>query len=301
MFPLMDSKKVLSNKRLCHAVIGISAAEFLALLPEFTRVVHDGAEAKKRRRSIGGGRTGRIKDAERKLFFILCYVKTYPTFDVAAFMFASSKSRTHDWAHSILPLLEKTLGRKIVLPKRRINSPEEFLATFPGINEALIDGVERPTIRSAKDKTQRKHYSGKKKRHMRKNIVIVDKTKRILVLTPSKHGKVHDKKLADKALAVVRLPEQVALLADTGFVGIQHQHANCLIPKKKPRGGVLTDTDRAWNRLISSCRIVVEHAIGGMKRFRSVSDIYRNKNGWDDQLVNVAAGLWNFHIQYGAA
>jgi hypothetical protein len=34
-----------------------------------------------------------------------------------------------------------------------------------------------------------------------------------------------------------------------------------------------------------------------MKRFRSVSDIYRNKNGWDDKLVLVAAGLWNFHVQ----
>ncbi len=301
MFPLMDIEKVLNSKRLCHAVIGISAAEFHALLPEFTRVVHDVAVVKKRRRSIGGGRIGRIKDAERKLFFILCYVKTYPTFDVAAFMFASSKSRTHEWAHGILPLLEKTLGRKIALPKRRINSPEEFLAAFPGVKEAMIDGVERPTIRSQKDKTQRKHYSGKKKRHMRKNIVIADKTKRILVLTPSKHGKVHDKKLADKALAVIRLPKEVALLADTGFVGIQHQHPNSLIPKKKPRGGVLREEDKAWNRLISSSRIVVEHAIGGMKRFRSVSDIYRNKKGWDDQLVNVAAGLWNLHIQLRAA
>ena len=167
----------------------------------------------------------------------------------------------------------------------------------PGVQEVMIDGVERPTIRSQKEKSQRKHYSGKKKRHMRKNVVIVNAKKRILVLTPSKHGKVHDKKLADKALAVVRLPEEVALLADTGFVGIQKQHANTLIPKKKPRGGLLTDADKAMNHLISSSRMVVEHAIGGMKRFRAVSDIYRNKNGWDDQLVSVAAGLWNFHVQ----
>ncbi len=37
--------------------------------------------------------------------------------------------------------------------------------------------------------------------------------------------------------------------------------------------------------------------LGGMKRFRAVSEVYRNKNGWDDQLVTVAAGLWNLHVR----
>lgn len=293
----MDIDKVLSNGRLVRAVLGVSKEEFLALLPAFTQIVQEEAERKRRKRAFGGGSNGKIKPAKKKLFFILLYVKAYPTFDVAAFMFGSSKTRTHIWAHNILPLLEKTLGRKVALPKRRISSPEEFLAAFPGIKEVMIDGVERPTVRSRKNKVQGKHYSGKKKRHMRKNIVIADKKKRILVLTPSKHGKVHDKKLSDKALAVVRVPKEVTLLADTGFVGIDKQHPNTLLPKKKPRGGVLTDAEKAMNRLISSVRIGVEHAIGGMKRFRAVSDIYRNKKGWDDNLVNVAAGLWNFHVQ----
>jgi hypothetical protein len=296
MFFHMDIDKVLENSRLVRAVLGVTKKEFLALLPTFEQVVREEAGAKKRKRA-GGGSNGKIKQAKKKLFFILLYAKAYPTFDVAAFMFASSKTRTHQWAHAILPLLEKTLGRKIVLPKRRISSPEEFLAAFPGLKEAMVDGVERPTQRSRKNKTQRKHYSGKKKRHMRKNIVITDAKKRILVLTPSKHGKTHDKKLSDKALAVVRIPKEVALLADTGFVGIDKQHPNTLVPKKKPRGGELTAADKAMNRLISSVRIGVEHAIGGMKRFRAVSEIYRNKKGWDDKLVNVAAGLWNFHIQ----
>ncbi len=69
------------------------------------------------------------------------------------------------------------------------------------------------------------------------------------------------------------------------------------MPKKKPRGGSLTDEEKAMNRLISSVRIVVEHAIGGIKRFGCVSDIYRNKNGFDDQLINVASGLWNLHVK----
>ena len=297
MFFHMHIDKILNNKRLVRSVLGVSKEEFLSLFETFEQIVREDAESKKRKRAPGGGCNGKIKQPKIKLFYILFYVKTYPTFDVAAFMFASSKSRTQHWAHKILPLLEKTLGRKVVLPKRRISTPEEFLRAFPGIKEVMIDGVERPMQRPKKSKPQKKNYSGKKKRHTRKNVVITDKKKRILVLTPSKNGKVHDKKLSDKALIVVHLPKEVSLLADTGFVGIQKQHENTLIPKKKPRGGFLTDDDKAMNKLISSVRIGVEHAIGGMKRFRAVAEIFRNKNGWDDQLVNVCAGLWNFHIE----
>lgn len=297
MFFHMDIDKVLNNPRLTKAVLGVSKKEFDALLPMFEQVLLEHRESKTRKRAVGGGAEGKIKSPKKKLFYILFYIKTYPTFDVAGFAFASSKSRAHGWTHDILPLLEKTLGRKVVLPKRRINTMEEFLAAFPGIKEVMIDGVERPTIRSKKYKTQSKHYSGKKKRHMRKNVIVADETKRILLLTPTKHGRVHDKKLADKNLLSVRIPDEVAILADTGFQGIQCFHQNTLIPKKKPKGGALTEADKSLNRLISSVRMAVEHAIGGIKRFRCVSDIYRNKNGLDDRLVNITAGLWNLHVQ----
>lgn len=297
LFSRMDIDSVLGNPRLVHAVLGVSALEFDSLLTTFTQIWREEAEGKKRKRKVGGGRIGKIKPVRNKLFFILWYVKVYPTFDVAAYVFGSSKTKTNVWVHNILPLLEKTLKRKIVFPKRRIATPEEFLAAFPGMKEVMLDGVERPTIRSQKDKVQRKHYSGKKKRPMRKNVVVSDAKKRILVLTPSKHGRVHDKRLSDKALLAQRIPKEVSILADTGLQGLQHLHPNMLMPAKKPRGGFLTDAQKAMNRLISSCRMPVEHAIGGMKRFNCVSSIYRNKNGFDDRLVGVAAGLWNLHIQ----
>jgi len=297
MFFRMDIDKVLANPRLTRAVLGVTKQEFESLLVTFEQVLLEHLENKKRKRAVGGGRIGRIKPARNKLFFILWYLKVYPTFDVAAYVFSSSKTKTQVWAHDILPLLEKTLGRKVVLPKRRISTPEEFFAAFPAAKEVMLDGVERPTIRSKKNKTQRKHYSGKKKRHVRKNVIVANEKKRILILSPSKHGRVHDKKLSDKNMLARGIPDAVAILADTGFQGLQHLHPNTLIPKKKPRGGFLTDEEKAMNRLISSVRISVEHAIGGMKRFRCVSDVYRNKNGLDDQFVNVAAGLWNLHLQ----
>jgi hypothetical protein len=291
----MDIDRVLKNPRLVRAVLGVSAREFNELLPVFAKICREEAEKKARKRAVGGGRIGRIKPPVNKLFFILWYAKVYPTFDVAAYVFCSSKTKTHQWLHNILPILEKTLKRKIVFPKRRISTPEEFLAAFPEVKEVMLDGVERPIIRSRRNKTQSKHFSGKKKRHMRKNLVVTDQRRRVLVLTPSKHGRVHDKKLLDKA--ELHIPEAVSILADTGFQGLQKTHPNTLIPAKKPRGGFLSDSQKAMNRLISSTRIVVEHAIGGMKRFGCVSHIFRNKQGLDDRFVGIAAGLWNLHVQ----
>ena len=297
-FNLMDINKVLNNKRLIKAVLGVSNESFEKLLVIFAQVLKEEAELTKgRKRAYGGGSNGNIKDPRKKLFFILWYLKVYPTFDVAAYVFASSKSRTQAWAHKILPILEKTLKRKLVLPKRRINSVEEFFQMFPQDKEVMLDGVERPTMRSQKSKTQRKHYSGKKKRHTRKNLVMVNSKKKILLITPTKHGKVHDKKLSDKNMLASHIPKEVSLLVDTGFQGLQKIHENTFIPKKKPRGGLLTDDEKAWNRLISSVRIVVEHAIGGMKRFGATSHVFRNKNGLDDLFMVVCAGLWNLELE----
>jgi hypothetical protein len=280
-----------------HAVLGVSAKEFNALLVTFTAVWRKEAESKKRERAVGGGRNGRIKSPRNKLFFILWYLKVYPTYDVAAYVFGSSKTKTNVWVTNILPLLKKTLGREIVLPRRRITTREEFFAAFPEMREVMVDGLERPTLRSKKDKTQGKHYSGKKKRHMRKAVIVTDRTRRILALTPTKHGRIHDKKLFDKAQ--LHIPHDVAILADTGFQGLQKSHENTLLPKKKPRGDVLTAAEKAMNTLISSCRMPVEHAIGGLKRFGAASAIYRNRRGQDDDFLLVAAGLWNYHLRLG--
>lgn len=297
MFNFMNIDKVLNNKRLVRAVLGIKKETFEKLLITFRQVLQEEAEKKDRKRAYGGGSNGNIKDPRKKLFFILWYLKVYPTFDVAAYVFASSKSRTHIWAHKILPILEKTLGRKFVLPKRRISSVEEFFRLFPVTKEVMLDGLERPIVRSQKKKTQNKNYSGKKKRHTRKNLILVNAKKKILLITPSKHGRVHDKKMSDKNMIASRIPESVSLLVDTGFQGIQKQHENTLIPKKKPRGGFLTESEKSWNFLISSTRMKVEHAIGGIKRFNAISQIFRNKNGLDDRFINVCSGLWNLELE----
>ena len=87
----------------------------------------------------------------------------------------------------------------------------------------------------------------------------------------------------------------VGVVVDTGFQGVKHP--NLFIPDKATRKRPLSEEQRTSNRCISSQRIVVEHAIGGMKRYGVMSQPLRNKIGsFDDRAALVSAGLWNHHL-----
>jgi len=280
------------------ALTGLRPEEFSRLLISFAPLLAEAAHRRPRQRDIGGGRKGGLQqDPARKLFFILLYVKVYPTFDVAGFFYDVHRTRPHKWTRQLLPLLRETLGREIVFPERQIHSVEEFLQKFPEAKDLFIDGTERPRRRPKKNKAQRKHYTGKKKRHTRKNIVWADEKKRVLLLSPTKHGRLHDKKASDKNGGLHFVPKDVHVWTDTGFLGHQRDHPHVHMPKKGSRHHPLTDEQRQENRIISGLRIVVEHAIGGMKRFGAAADICRNHHGFDDELMGVCAGLWNFHLK----
>jgi hypothetical protein len=124
-----------------------------------------------RERQPGGGRKGNLENPAEKLFFILFYFKCYPTFDVLGLFFNLNRSNACRNVHKLTLILEKVLGKKMVLPKRRINSLEEL---FPWAKDIFIDGTESPIQRSSDNEKQKESYSGKKKAHTRKNIVITD-------------------------------------------------------------------------------------------------------------------------------
>ncbi len=58
-----------------------------------------------------------------------------------------------------------------------------------------------------------------------------------------------------------------------------------MIPHEKPRGKALISKQKQENKVISGVRIVVEHAINGIKRFGSMSNTYRNRKGQDGSMI----------------
>ena len=103
------------------------------------------------------------------MFFVLHYLKTYPTFEAIAAQYDSFKQRTNIWLQQIMPILEETLDRLNVLPKRKGTSRADLEGMLDGIKDIFIDATERPINRPQKQKSQRKHYSGKQKDHTKKH------------------------------------------------------------------------------------------------------------------------------------
>ena len=296
----MNLRSFFRDDRATKALLGLSKKEFEELVPAFNMALRAAYKEVKpdRKRRIGGGKIGILRSVEEKLAFVLFYLKTYPTFDVLGAFTGRDRSRSCRSAHFLFPVLEKTLKIKLVLPKRQIRSVEGLLETFPEAREIFLDGVERPVQKPINQKRKKKLYSGKKKMPTRKAIIATDGKKRIGVLTPTKSGRRHDKRLFDKADIARHIPEDIPIITDTGFQGIQSVHKNTIMPKKGSKKHPLTETDKQNNRLISSVRILVEHAIAGIKRFKAAADIYRNrKPNTDDTFMLLSAGLWNLHLQ----
>lgn len=299
---MLNIDRVLDNDRLLRAFTGLNRKAFDELCKDFAASYEADLEAdpKPRQRARGGGRKARLQRIEAKLFFILFYFKGYPTFDVLSGLFDLDRGRAHRWVHRLQRILESTLGRKMVLPERQINSIEQFIECFPEVEAVIIDGTERPIQRPKDNEKQKSHYSGKKKRHTRKHTVATNRKKRILVLSKAREGKVHDKRQLDEEEIVPNIPDEIPIEGDLGYQGLQNEFVNIHLPHKKPKGKELTEQQKEENRTFSSQRVKCEHAIGGIKRYRAVSDIYRNRvTNFDDHLMLTAAGLWNFYL--GAA
>ena len=138
-------------------------------------------------------------------------------------------------------------------------------------------------------KTGSQHAIVVKKTHSIKNNLLCTNQLRIVWLSSTYKGHVHDKKICDEYQA----------LADTGFIGHRPDGVEICMPKKKPEGKELTAVEKQENKRISGIRIKVEHAIGGMKKCRIVKERFRcHKFGFEDMVILIACGLHNFRVSH---
>jgi hypothetical protein len=105
-------------------------------------------------------------------------------------------------------------------------------------------------------------------------------------------GRTHDFKLYKQSKT--RVSPKTLGITDTGFVGIGKLHKNYLIPFKKTKKRPLSKQDKYYNRVISKLRALNEHIIGRIKRFRILSERYRNRRRRFGLRFNLIAGICNF-------
>jgi len=88
-------------------------------------------------------------------------------------------------------------------------------------------------------------------------------------------------------------PQTIAKV-DTGYLGIKKIHTNSAHPIKSSKYHKLTDDEKRFNRKLSSDRVMSEHLIGCIKRFKIVADRYRNRRKRFGLRFNLIAGICNY-------
>lgn len=238
---MLDYTELKRDRRRLLALTGLTLKEFTALLPPFVEAygrTYGGDEAvagEKRQRLAGGGCRGILATLEQKLLFILVYQKTYPLQVVMGGLFDMSQSSANHWIHRLLPVLRDALADMGVMPEREGGQFARAQRRQKESPDYIIDGTERRRQRPKKPEEQALHYSGKKKAHSDKNVVIVQtQTKRVAYLSPTYAGKTHDKKVAEGER--IAYPRKAILRQDTGFQGYEPVVADRRQPKKSRAG-----------------------------------------------------------------
>lgn len=110
------------------------------------------------------------------------------------------------------------------------------------------------------------------------------------------YGKGHENDFGLYKRSDLKLNPKLELLADKGYQGIAKRHQGSYIPVKKPRGGKLSKTQRAYNRELAQMRIKVEHVIRRLKVFRILAERYRNRRKRFGLRFNLIASIYNTHL-----
>jgi hypothetical protein len=162
-FEKLDDEK---HDRIIKSVIGMGRAKFNKLAEAFTVACHALQQERLQQGEIkqvpSGGPKGRLDTPEKQLFFILHYLKTYPTFDVLGFYFGFSSGHAHGHVERLLPILLRSLSDLGVLPALTPGTPDEFAQLVEKYGDIAIDGLECACVRPQDKALRDARYSGKK-------------------------------------------------------------------------------------------------------------------------------------------
>ena len=97
-------------------------------------------------------------------------------------------------------------------------------------------------------------------------------------------------------LSKVRLRKETKAGVDSGYQGLQREHANISLPTKKTKRKPLTKENKRANREQARERILVENVIGWLKRFRLLSERYRCRRKRFGLRLSLISGIYNWEL-----
>jgi len=250
-----------------------------------------------RERKRGAGRTFKRSLKDRLLMFTV-YYRLYITSTLTGFLFEIDHSNVLRNLRHLEPLVKECmpLPKKLHERAKRAGTLKEVEEYFPGF-QAFLDATEQEIPRPKSRAKRRSHYSGRHRRHTVKTQLTVNRDGVILHMTRHARGRRHDYDLFKQSRPV--LPPGVRLGVDLGYDGIKDEYPelDVMIPFKRRRGGgELTVTQKGFNRRLAKARVIVEHTISRLKKFRIMGEKFRNRLRHYDTMTEIVSGLVNLRI-----
>lgn len=285
-----------------QALLGIDNQSFINLVDHF-----DQTYLHLRGKSLSAtieenpkGKNFLIKSYDDYVFYILFYLKSGVAFDQLAFIFQFELSGAKRNFDTGLSILKATLGNLELLPIRHFDSPDDMSEYFGENRELIIDGTEQRIQRPENVDEQKVFYSGKKKSHTRKCLIISTMDTYAHYVSSWYTGKQHDYSILKQEFSIEEnWFANFTIRLDLGYIGFNkdYPNANVYLPHKNYKKNPLTENQKLYDKNLASQGIRVEHSIGGMKRYEVIADTSRLK---DEELIDdilvCCAGLWNFFI-----
>lgn len=272
-----DMKKLLSRPETFRRLTGLSPRKFSELAAQVTPLFLEADRKRKdrpgRKRAVGGGPKRKLS-VEQALFGLLLYYRTYVNHIFIGIVLGIDDSNVCRYFRQMEPLLAGIFR----IPERKIRMSEDEIL------ELIVDATEQEA-----QKRPGSGYSGKKKRQTVKTQAVVSPDGKIMAVSKSVPGNMHDKRLWDLTRAFAG--KRAKWKADLAYLGTR-----CKIPHKKPKGGALTEKQGEENKKHAAGRIVVEHVFAHMKKFGILSQRYRGNVRRYNLVFRNVAGIRNLQI-----
>lgn len=307
---MLRAAKLMAHPRRLYRMTGLTLDQFQTLTARLTPVWEQAEcsrlSQRKRQHAIGQGRKYKLVTMGDKLLCLLVFYRFALTDELLGGLFGLDASTVCRLQAKLEPLLEPAADPALRLPLHRqlppgakkIGTWEELLTVCPEFAEVVTDATEQPRQRPPR-RSQRRWYSGKRRRHTVKTQVTVNRRGRILAVSRSVPGRTHDYRLFQREGTAAQLPLRTRHYADLGYEGapLDYPAQTLLVPVKRRRNHrVLTRAERRFNRTHARLRIIVEHILSRLKKYQVLAQIYRHRIAdYNRRFRNVAA-LVNFRL-----
>jgi len=298
------------HPRKLYRMTGLTLDQFQMLTtrlgPLWTQAERVRLSQRRRQHAIGQGRKYKLATIADKLVCVLAFYRFYLTDELLGWLVGLDASTVCRLQQRLEPLIEQAADPRLGLSLRRrlppgvkkIGTWEKLLEVCPEFAEVMTDATEQPRQRPPR-RSQRRWYSGKRKRHTVKTQLTVNKVGRVLLVSASVPGRVHDYRLFQREGTAEHVPRAAPHYVDLGYDGAPTDYPTChlVVPVKRRRNHrLLTRAERGFNRLQARRRIVVEHVFCRMKHYQVLVQVYRHRIAdYNRRFRNVAA-LVNFRL-----